>query len=75
MTVSTVETIVIERTHPLDTWHVDAVTGALTIVNYNGIAPGSLDVSMNPALTGGDEGAARRHRLGTCSCDTVPCGA
>jgi hypothetical protein len=74
VTVSTVETVVIERTHPLDTWTVDA-NGALTIVNWNGTMPGQFDVAVNESWTGGDEGAARRHRLGTCSCDTTPCGA
>jgi hypothetical protein len=74
MTVSTVETVVIERTHRLDTWHVDA-NGALHIVNWNGTMPGQFDVAVNESWTGGDEGAARRHRLGTCSCDTTPCGA
>lgn len=73
--VSTVETVVIERTHPLDTWRIDPVTGALVIVNWNGTMPGAWDVSVNESWTGGDEGAARRHRLGTCSCDTTPCGA
>jgi hypothetical protein len=73
MMVSTVETIVIERSHPLDTWVIDP-NGALHIVNYNGIPPHALDVTLNDSLTGGNEGAARRHRLGTCSCGTTPCG-
>jgi hypothetical protein len=72
MTVSTVETVVIERAHPLDTWTVDPTTGALTIVNWNGTMPGQFDVAVNESFTGGTAGAIRRHHHGVCSCETTP---